>query len=252
MPDDEDNHFLTNLSAPPSPEPELGHQKSSPLWNIIAFSVSRGFLGNTVLRILLPDASVNTRVKVALGTSLLLTADDFVNMEASELSYEHEFAREEWEHEFNAIGEIDEYVAYAISRGVPAARAREISLLLTSEPRVSIPYHLAFELGLLEPPSFRREFTYASLSGISHLFGALLSESLCGCVTALLSRLGQKTLSGDLVVTVTCAIGVLPLIAYRFREVARVKGSRRFELTSFMVYAGFLGATIYLGRIWKQ
>ena len=251
MPDEESNHFLTNLSAPPSPEPELGHQKSSPLWNVFAYSVSRGFLGNTVLRILLPETSSSTRIKLGLGTALMLTADDFVNMEASELSYEHEFAREEWEHEFNAIGEVDEYVAYAMSRGVPASRARELALVLTSEPLVSIPYHLAFELGLLEPPTFRRELTYASISGFSHLLGSLLSEGLYRFMGLVLSRVGHSQVSGDLAVSVACAVGVVPLLAYRFREVSRVKGSRRFETTSFVVYAGCIGATILLGRIWK-
>ncbi len=251
MPDEDSTHFLTNLSAPPSPEPELGHQKSSPLWNVFAYSVSRGFLGNTVLRILLPETCSSVRMKLAFGTSLMLTADDFVNMEASELSYEHEFAREEWEHEFNAIGEVDEYVAYAMSRGVPASRARELALALTSEPRVSIPYHLAFELGLLEPPTFRRELTYASISGLSHLFGSLLSEGLFRCMGVLLSRIGHPDISDNVTISAACAIGAAPLLAYRFREVSRVKGWRRFESTSVIVYVGCIGATILLGRIWK-
>ena len=252
MPNEDSSHYLTNLSAPPSPEPELGHQKSSPLWNVFAYSVSRGFLGNTVLRILLPETSSIARMKLAIGTAFMLTADDFVNMEASELSYEHEFAREEWEHEFNAIGEVDEYVAYAMSRGVPASRARELALILTSEPKVSIPYHLAFELGLLEPPTFRRELTYASISGLSHLIGSLLSESLFRCMGLLLSRVDNSNILDDLTVSIVCAVGVAPLLAYRFREVSRVKGSRRFEATSFVVYAGCLGVTILLGRMWRK
>ena len=252
MMDPDGNHFLTNIDAPQSPKPELGHQKTSPLWNVIAYSVSRGFLGHTVLRILLPQSDAITRAKLASGTALMIAADDFVNMEASELSYEHEFAREEWEHEFNAIGEIDEYVAYAISRGVPAPRARELALILTSEPRVSIPYHLAFELGLLEPPTFRKELIYASLSGVSHLFGALASEGLFGFMGLAFAKSGYKQLSNQLAINIACALGVMPQLAYRFREVSRVKGSRRFEITSFIVYAGFLGATILLGRIWKQ
>jgi hypothetical protein len=245
----DNNHVLTNLSVPVSPETELGHQKMSPLRNIIAYSVTRGFLGNTILRILMPDSQLATRMKLALGSSLLLIADDFVNYEASKLSYEHEFAREEWEHEFNAIGEVDEYVNYAVGRGVSPDRARELALVLTSEPRVSVPYHLAFELGLLEPPSLRRELIYATISGISQFGGALISEVLVSCSRLLVSHVWKRPISDSLTIAVACVIGVLPILGYRFREVARVRGSRNFEMKALAVFAGCIGATTALGRI---
>jgi len=220
-----------------------------PLWNIVAYSMTRGFLGNTILSILLPELQLFTRMKIAAGGSLMMIADDFVNLEASELSYEHEFAREEWEHEFNAIGEVDEYVAYAVSRGVNPARARELALVLTSEPRLSVPYHLAFELGLLEPPSFRRELTYASISGASNLCGCLLSESLVAFVRAICSTARDGPISHSLTVATACAIGLVPILAYRFRAVSRVRGSRKFEMKALGVYVGSIGATVALGRI---
>lgn len=215
----------------------------------MAYSASRGFLANTILSILLPDTHTNTRMKFAVGNALLITGDDFVNMKANQLSYEHEFAREEWEHEFNAIGEIEEYVTYAISRGVPESRARELALNITSEPRMSIPYHLAFELGLLEPPSTRKEIEFALVSGLSHLGGACISEALLSSLHFIRATLGRNIPLQPRFVPLICAIGVVPLLAFRFREIARVKGSRKFELSSLAIYVGCIGATILLGRI---
>ena len=106
-------------------------------------------------------ASAKHRYLTGVGLAVGVTGDAFISDYAKELSYDHEYAREVWEHEYNSSGEIDEYIAYATSRGLSHAKAREIAISVTSEPSVSVPYHLAFELGLIKPRSYRRKLAHS-------------------------------------------------------------------------------------------
>jgi len=170
--------------------------------------------------------------------ALALGVDTFISDHAKELSYDHEYAREIWEHEFNAIGEIDEYVAYAISKGIPASRARELALAITSEPSMSVPYHLAFELGMLEPSSYKRKMVHAFTTAVGNLWGFIASEALWRIGEKLLVTKKSSDSAEALLSRATLFIvGLAPILAYRYRVVNRVQGAKEFKLTGIFLYS---------------
>ena len=162
-----------------------------------------------------------------------MALDTFVADHAKEISYDHEYAREAWEHEYNSIGEIDEYVAYATGRGIPHEKARDIALTVTSEPSVSIPYHLAFELGMLRPTSYKRKLEHA---------GAVFLGYSCGMFSAHMAHSVSRNTQGGAgffapVLIPVSFILLTPGLFARYRHVFRMKGSRRFTVIALSTYA---------------
>jgi hypothetical protein len=235
-------HFLTNLSVPSSPIHELGHHKADPTWSELSRAGCKGILCGLVFH------AAGLQLTSAYFTlPSILAMDTFFSDYSKELSYDHEYAREVWEHEYNSIGEVDEYVSYATERGLSPSKARDIAMTVTSEPSVSVPYHLAFELGLIQPTSYHRKLQHSMIvgAGVAAGFGG----------TRFLFRLGSSlasksmfTGSRHMVTTALCLASLLPILSFRFGHVSRVGGARKFKASIGVCYAAAIGLVLYLGR----
>lgn len=242
-----------NTTLPPMPPPvlpshleELGHQKANPIVQQFTKSFGKGFLAGLIINRVFGPEPVMERRKACIGIAFAFAGDAFVSEFAKELSYEHEYAREVWEHEFNSMGEIDEYVSYGLSRGLTAERAKEIASIITSEPSVSVPYHLAFELGLLEPGSYRHKLKHSVLVGLGFAAGSMASEASCVlCDYIVKSSVGAKI---PLSVAV-CCIGLTPVLGLRYKHISRVAGAQTFKIAAFLTFASIILVGLNIGRI---
>jgi hypothetical protein len=234
--------FLTNLSRSPSPIQELGHQAVNPTWTEFARAACRGFFVGLSVRYRMNDLPW---LESVIPASMAI--DTLVSDYSKELSYDHEYAREVWEHEYNSIGEVDEYVAYATARGISEEKARNIALTVTSEPSVSVPYHLAFELGLIRPTSYRRKLQHAAAVGFGYYTGIVGS----GIALSLTERVSSGV--ADNLHFRTCLIPVSliilsPALFLRFKHISRVHGSREFKIITLASYVFALGVVIYISK----
>ena len=235
-------HFMTNLSVPSSPIHELGHQKADPTLSELSRALSKGLLCGIVFQasgLRLPSAYVSLPV--------LFAVDTFFSDVSKELSYDHEYAREVWEHEYNSIGEVDEYVSYATGKGLTASKARDIAMTVTSEPNVSVPYHLAFELGLIQPTSYHRKLEHSAIVGVGTALGFGASNMLFKLADLLSPRIGLAH-SKYLAVSSLCIGALLPVLSFRYSHVSRVTGAKRFKLSIAAGYAVAIGLVIYFNR----
>jgi hypothetical protein len=218
---------------------ELGHLEVHPLRDEYLTSLSTGYLLSLLVNSTLA-VSPSSRLVFGIGISLFKSVDAYVDHRAKAARYEHEYAREVWEHELNPDGEVDEYVNYATGKGVPENDARVIGRSISAHPTVSVPYHLAFELGLAEPVSYRQHFNYALmiLSGLLSGYGC--NEGL----TVLLDRFGWQDLGG---ITLP-SIGLIPLAYFRFRNVLNLPKRTKFIRT----VAGSVSSIILLISVWVK
>ena len=227
---------------------ELGHQTVGLGIQQITKSFTKGFLTGLILnRVFQINGSRDRRVaSLAIGTGF--AADSFVSEYAKEISYQHEYAREVWEHEFNAMGEVDEYVSYGISRGLTPERAKEIAIIITCEPSVSVPYHLAFELGLLEPSSYQQKLKHSTLVAVGFTAGSLVSEAAC----ILCDRLRDRGTAFYLPLSVAvCCVGVLPIMGIRYKHIGKVAGSGSFQIAAGITLTLLISGALSLDTLLK-
>jgi hypothetical protein len=229
--------FLTNLSRSPSPIEELGHQKVHPIFTEFARASCKGFLLGLTL-----SCSRSTHPWLRLAIPATMAIDTYTADLAKEISYDHEYAREAWEHEYNSIGEVDEYIAYATGRGMSPEKARNIALTVTAEPSVSIPYHLAFELGMLRPSSYRRKLEHAGAVFAGYSFGMLGAE-----MGFWMSQWAQKGTRLPLLIPISAMI-LSPALIARYRYVFRMKGSRRFKAVALTAFLAALALIVGLSK----
>ena len=234
--------FLTNISSSSSPVQELGHQVVDLRWSEAARSACLGFLvGIASHNTRLNERHLNTTIPILVGI------ETFVEDYAKDLRYDHEYAREVWEHEFNSIGEVDEYVAYAVAQGISPDKARDIALSVTSEPKVSVPYHLAFELGLVQPPLYRRKLIHSIVTSMGFFGGMMASDASAAVTTTLMRRINIQAGNAALGASIALAI-MTPVVAFRFRHIRRVAGADRFRTLMAITYGVTLGLLIYVTR----
>ena len=234
--------FSTDIPSSSAPMQELGHQKVDPRWSELARTCCLGFLSGTASRV----ARTESRALV-FSLPLVAALECFVSDFSEELRYDHEYAREVWEHEYNGMGEIDEYVAYATAKGISPAKARDIALSVTSEPDVSVPYHLAFELGLIQPLFYKRKLEHAIIAGIGFMGGVLGSDLAFSLGSKLLSSRNPPGKAMMAVVPASLAL-LSPLLLFRFSHVQKVRGSRTFKIITFAAYAATVSLLVYLNR----
>jgi len=247
----DERHFLPNVNIESSSiAHELGHQRVNPIWNEMSQAVCRGFLSGMAVSSIASSSTIFYRSGVGVSLALGAAVDAYVSDWSKELSYDHEYAREVWEHEYNSIGEVDEYVAYASTLGVTPNKAREIALAVTSEPAVSVPYHLAFELGLTEPHSYHRKLSHATAVALGYLTGFPLSHLTN---RACLSFVGSPADMKDVGKAALIGIAILsPVIFVRYKHVLRVPGSKNFKLVSLTAYAATIFSVLAIAKIMKK
>ena len=239
-------HFMTNMSTSSQPLQELGHQTVNPVWSQLTGAISKGFLSGLVVASIGQDNTTGRSQLYGLGMGVGMAVDSYISDYSRELSYDHEYAREVWEHEYNSIGEVDEYVAYATSRGLSPTKAREIALTVTAEPIVSVPYHLAFELGLIEPVSYRRKLTHSAIVGAGYFAGWAMSHGGLRLASAISSA--SSSAKSAAIATAVCALAMTPVLAVRYHHVRRVPNGKRLQLASLVAYAGAISLIILIGR----
>ena len=237
----DETHFLSEVGYSSTPAQELGHQTVNPLILEFSRSLSEGFYSG----ILFNFAKVPVPFSW-LALPSLVAVDTYVSDSSKQLSYDHEYAREVWEHEHNRNGEIDEYVTYATSRGVSPTKAREIARSVTVETGVSVPYHLAFELGITEPILYNRKLTHAAAVGVGYSGGMILSF--------LAGRVGKSLFTNHGVFSrcfATAGIYLMlisPVLFFRYKNLSRVAGSTRFKVTAAGAYFTVLCIVCYMSR----
>lgn len=213
---------------------ELGHQVTSPLWGTTTRHITSGFFTSLALNFGAPGTGGGDRAAIGAFLGCFSAVDTAVSDYAKQLSFDHEYAREEWEHEFNPIGEVDEYVAYTSGLGIPASKARDIAMLVTTEPSISVPYHLAFELSMLQPKFYRRKLYHAGIVLSAYASGFILAELVKEITKTYLSKVGYipkvALMSGGLGIFLT------PVIFGRYQSVYHVEGSSRFKLLASLGY----------------
>ncbi len=236
----DDHVFLTNLSRSPSPIQELGHQSAHPTLTELAKAACKGFfIGMATARFSSFPMNFRTTVPIAFGIDTLIS--DF----SKELSYDHEYARETWEHEYNSIGEVDEYVSYATGRGLSSEKARNIALSVTSEPSVSVPYHLAFELGLVCPSSYRRKVEHVIAVGLGYFIGISGAQIAISLSSRL--DLSDERISSSALLPISFLI-MTPALFLRYRHLHRVHRSQDFKLFAFGAYSVALALLVYVNK----
>lgn len=235
-------HSLTLISSSSSPLQELGHQVVDLRLSEAARSACLGFLVGVAS---LSSRSIESHLNFSIP--LLVGIEAYFEDYATDLRYDHEYAREVWEHEFNSIGEVDEYVAYAVAQGISPDKARDIALSVTSEPKVSVPYHLAFELGLVQPALYRRKLIHSVVSGLGFFGGLMAADASAMLTTTLGRRINMQ--AGKQLLCVPIAFAILaPVAAFRFRHIRRVAGADRFRVLMAITYGVTLGFLVYVHR----
>ena len=241
-------------TIPPTPVShldELGHQKTNVFVQEFTKSICKGFLTGLVVHHTLGSRVLAERILIFSGVATALAADEFISELANELRYQHEYAREVWEHEFNAMGEIDEYVSYGVSRGLSSAKSREIADLLTTEPTVSVPYHLAFELGLWQPGAYKQKLKHTGLGAMGFVAGTVLSDATYH-FRDWCSRLSHaSSVVGVAGAVALCSVAILPVLAVRYDHISKVTGSRHFKLTAGVVFISVFVLNVSIGRLLK-
>ena len=234
--------FLTNLTRSPSPIQELGHQSLHPTWTEFARAACRGLILGLTL-----NGSLRSTGRLDLAIPFSMAMDTMLSDYSKEISYDHEYAREVWEHEYNSMGEIEEYVEYATARGIAQDKARDIALSVTSEPNVSVPYHLAFELGLIRPTSYERKLEHASAVGLGYyagICGSKLAQSLSRNIS---ERFSATSYSKTALIPISLLL-LSPALFLRFRHILSVNGSLNFKLLTLSAYTLSLAMVVYFTR----
>jgi hypothetical protein len=228
-----------NISAVSTPslqtDAELGHQVVSPIWGAISKYITSGFFTSLALNFCSRELSVIDRAAVGAFAASATVVDLSVSDYAKQLSFDHEHAREEWEHEFNPIGEVDEYIAYAEKQGLAPSKARDIAMLVTAEPSISVPYHLAFELAMLEPKFYKHKLKHAGIALGSYAVGFSLSEATHWVarrhLVSMTNPIRTVVLSGLLALTLA------PVLIARYQSVSHVRGAPRFKALTVLGYS---------------
>lgn len=240
---DADNQFnISAVSIPSELNAELGHQVVSPVWGTTTRHITSGFFTSLALNFGAPSLGDVDRAAIGAFLGCFAAMDTAVSDYAKQLSFEHEYAREEWEHEFNPIGEVDEYVAYTSGLGIPPSKARDIAMLVTAEPSISVPYHLAFELSMLQPKFYRRKLYHAGIVLSAYGSGFIVAELVKAMTRTYLSRVGAfpkvMLMSGGLGLVLT------PVIFGRYQSVYHVEGSSRFKILATVGYVTCIFAAV--------
>ena len=237
----DERHFINPFSQSSFTTQELGHQTVNPVFLEWTRALSEGFLAGLVLQA--SDCGVPYSW---LTLPALMSMETFVSDCSKQLSYDHEYAREVWEHEHNNAGEIVEYVTYATSRGIEPMKARQIAESITAEPAISVPYHLAFELGITEPILYKRKFKHAATIGAGYSGGMFLSR-LAGEIFKSISS-ESATVTGSLTKTGICILMISPVLFFRYRNLWRVSHGSKFKITTLMAYCTSICLVVYLSR----
>ncbi len=233
---------ISVVSGPSELNSELGHQVVSPLWGTTTSKMTSGFFTSLALNFGAPTLTASERLAIGTFLTCFTAIDTFVSDFSQDLSFQHEYAREAWEHEFNPIGEIDEYIAHTTALGVSASKARDIAMMVTAEPSISVPYHLTFELSMLEPKFYRRKLYHTGLAISAYGSGFLVAESVKHFI---MSSSRQVTGPARMLIMSGCLGLVLaPVIYGRYQSVYHVEGSRRFKLLATIGYVSCIIAAV--------
>ena len=237
----DESHFVSTGSSLQTTNQELGHHSVNPLHIELARALTEGFLVGFILK------TAKSPVPFSwLTLPSLVAIDTYVSDCSRELSYDHEYAREVWEHKHNWTGEIDEYVNYATSMGITESKAKEIAHVVTAEPAVSVPYHLAFELGIMEPIMYKRKLSHAATVGFGYSGGIILSLIADQIDQLLLAS--STGLAGACTTASTYLLVISPVLLFRYKNLSRMAGLSKFKYTATGAYFTVLCLVLYLSR----
>ena len=209
---------------------EKGHRIPNPVLTVLVDSFITGF---TVCGIGCLSVGVLPSVQLVGLASLGVASSEACRDRLDELVYDHELAREVWEHKMSPFMEVQEFVEHAEKHGVPEEDASELGRRFVKYPQLSVPYHLAIEVGLIKSRSYGSTWTKLSVRSLGYMAGAG-SVSLCVmlCHRADLSKAWQGIILSSLL--------TLPVSGLRFTSLPSVRSSSKLFVLSGLSFAAIL------------
>ena len=256
------------------PETEQGHFAGSPLASLFWECFGSGFLLGSSASLVMPRASchgasqvnpegstvttdstmpIDCHTKKACAQACyLITAlsaaaatSNGVREYAEQLQYEQEYAREVWEHELSPQREIEEYCEFAEAQGVSAFDAKIVAEELVKLPGLSVPFHLALELGMVKPVHYGAIRKRALVSFSGYLSGGMSGLWLGRFTRRTLANTGLPGTFASAAILGLVACG--PLIAlqhaylYRLRKFKSIQSRATLAYGSVLMFASALG-----------
>ena len=209
---------------------EKGHRIPNALLSILADSYITGFAACGVGCL---SVGVLPSVQLATLTSIAVATSEACRDQLDELIYDHELAREVWEHKMSPFMEVQEFVEHAEKLGVPEEDATELGRRFVKYPQISVPYHLGNEVGLIKSRTYGLTLRKLAIRSIGYIAGTA-SASLCImlCRDKNVSEAWQGILLANLL--------ILPVSGMRFMSSSGIKSSSSLYALSGLSFAVIL------------
>jgi len=159
------------------PPLEQGHFIPNPFFELFSDSLLTGMTicGVGCVAVGLP------RPEVVVLPSLAFASSEGCKELLDEMRYEQEEAREIWEHKMSPFMEVQEFVDYAINKGVSEDEAIELGRRFVQHPQLSVPFHLEIEIGIHKSLMHGQTAKKALVRVAGLLTGALGSALAVSC-----------------------------------------------------------------------